>query len=256
MTARRPEATHDPSCTVRSHDTSTVRSHDTGTVRSHEAGTVRSHDAVSTVPLLQRYVLVAAARLARRLGPGVTASVVHRAGGRQTVVGAAPPALAPVLALPGPVGHALVSGSVVVVPDVASEDRWTAWRAAAQGQHVAAALAAPGRASSRSVLVVAALSTRPRRWTAIEIMAADSAVQEVARAVQLCDGLLTLAPAELRRSGEAARLVDAAVRALLGPGVDVLQALRELRRSVADHDGDLASACAAARSGPPVVPIA
>lgn len=78
-------------------------------------------------------------------------------------------------------------------------------------------------------------------------MACDTAAQEVARAVQLCEGLVTSAPTALRRTGEAALLVDDAVVALVEQtGTDVLQALRDLRRAVPEHDGDVVAACRAA----------
>ncbi|WP_225753548.1 GAF domain-containing protein [Actinotalea sp. Marseille-Q4924] len=202
--------------------------------------------ALTTVPVLGTYVRMAAARLAVRLGPGVAATAVQRSAGQLTGVGRDPGHVALATQV-GPVTDALSSSQVLAVPDVLTTDRWPAWRSAAEEAQVRSALVAPARSGARCAVAIAVLGPRPRRWTAMEVMAADTAAQEVARAVQLCESLLTSAPAPIRRSGEAALLVDQAVQALVEQtGVDVLQALRELRRAVADHGGDVPAACRAA----------
>lgn len=207
---------------------------------------VTNRQALTAVPAVASYGRTTVARLAVRLGAGVTATAVQRSAGTLTGVGRVPAHVA-LATGPGPVPEALSGSQVLTVPDVVATDRWPGWCSAAEQAHVRAALVAPARSGARIAVGVVVLGPRPRRWTALEVMACDTAAQEVARAVQLCEGLMASAPTAVRRTGEAALLVDEAVVALVEQtGVDTLQALRELRRAVPEHDGDVVAACRAA----------
>jgi hypothetical protein len=207
---------------------------------------VAHRQALTTVPVVGSYARRTVARLAVRLGAGVTATAVQRSAGTLSGVGRDPAHVA-LATRPGPVPDALAGTQVLSLPDVAAMEGWPEWRAAAGEAHVRTALVAPARSGARIAVGVVVLGPRPRQWTALEIMACDTAAQEVARAVQLCEGLMTAAPTAVRRTGEAALLVDDAVVALVEQtGVDVLQALRDLRRAVPEHDGDVVAACRAA----------
>jgi hypothetical protein len=96
---------------------------------------------------------------------------------------------------------------ICVVPDLAAEERWPAWRQQAVQEGFVAALAVPARVGDGTAIALNLYARSPDPWDARMLTAADSYAQLVAAVVRM---QLELAELEDRAAGLYRDMSDAA----------------------------------------------
>lgn len=147
-------------------------------------------DLLLETPALQEFVEGVATAAAQHIGPTTSATVSMQRDGRPNAVAASDtPAAecdqAEYDADEGPCLDALRLGTVVTSDDLATEDRWPAWRAAARERGFESVIAIPRavRPGVEIALNLYARTTRP--WDGRVLPVAHLYADEIARAMHL-----------------------------------------------------------------------
>ena len=129
-----------------------------------------------------------ALRAASHLGQGTEVAISYRHRGVVVRAGStcdevARCTVAEVLAGSGPALQAMAALGGVVVDDVRTEERWEAWRAAAEAEGFASVLALPAHVAPATDVVVEVYRPAAGPWEGRSILVADGYAQQAARAL-------------------------------------------------------------------------
>lgn len=132
-----------------------------------------------------------AARAGGRLGPGTLCSISVRQAGHDRLAASSGPRAtacdeAEFRAGAGPCVTAMDDLQVVLVPDVAREDRWPDWTSQTRAVGFRSSAAVPAHVADGAEVALNLYNEQVDAWDADALLQADGFAQEVARTVGLC----------------------------------------------------------------------
>jgi hypothetical protein len=194
-----------------------------------------------------------AMRAGDHLTPGTQCSIALRHHGHDRLAASSGPSTAScdeaeMNAGEGPCVTAMEHLQVVVVPEVAREQRWPAWRA--QTEHVGfrSSAAVPAHVAEGADIALNLYSDRVDPWDAVALTRADTYAQRVARTIALCLQVtdLTDQVRDLEQAVATRDVINQAVGVVMATNrCTAVEALEILHSASTNRNVDMAEVCSA-----------
>lgn len=215
-----------------------------------EASSVRDH--------LDDFAL----RISHHVGTDTHCSISLRHGGRDRLAASSSPRAmacdeAEYASGAGPCVSAMDRLQVIVVPHIAEETRWEAWRREAEVQGFRSAAAVPATVVEGVDIALNLYSDSVDPWDAATLVRADVYAQHIAQTVGLCLQVAELSHqvTDLRAALRARDAIDSAVRSVMDEhGSTAVEALEILRSTSTVHGIPTQEAAALLRRAPEPTP--